>query len=266
MDIKAAFFDMDGTLFSHTLHKIPDKTLKALKLLKEKGILIFCATGRSIQELKELNVADLGFDGFILLNGAILLDSELKLKKEFPIDPKDMENIRFDFEEKKIPILYVTDSQAGINFINDTVKKVQADISSPVPPVKNFTDEKVYQLNIYGSLQDADYLMAKMPHSLKTSWNDEAYDVLNENCSKKSGAEFFMKQYDLNPDTIIAFGDGENDIPLIEYAKYGVAMENGSLKLKETASHICPSVDESGIIEGLRHFNVINDTDLQQIL
>ena len=43
-------------------------------------------------------------------------------------------------------------------------------------------------------------------------------------------------------------------------------MENGSLKLKDIADHICPSADESGIIEGLQHYNVINHKDLQQIL
>lgn len=262
MDIKAAFFDMDGTLFSHTLHKIPEKTLKVLKALKEQGILIFCATGRSIQELKELNVADLGFDGFVLLNGAILLDSSLNLEKDFPIDPQDMENISFDFNNKKIPILYVTGKDAGINFINDTVKKVQADISSPTPPVKDFTSDKVYQLNIYGSKEDADYLMAKMPHSLKTSWNDKAYDVLDKNCSKKSGAKYFLEKFGLKPSQIMAFGDGENDIPLIEYAQYGVAMDNGNSRLKKIADYVCPSVDKSGILEGLIHFGVIKDMDL----
>ena len=41
--IKAAFFDIDGTLFSHTMHKIPDSARKAIHLLREKGVKIFLA-------------------------------------------------------------------------------------------------------------------------------------------------------------------------------------------------------------------------------
>ena len=50
--IKAIFFDVDGTLVSHTINDIPAGTLQALEQLREKGILIFIATGRHISELE----------------------------------------------------------------------------------------------------------------------------------------------------------------------------------------------------------------------
>ena len=46
--IKAIFFDIDGTLLSHTTYSVPESTKKALRLLKEKGILTFIATGRHL--------------------------------------------------------------------------------------------------------------------------------------------------------------------------------------------------------------------------
>ena len=45
--IKAVFFDIDGTLVSFKTHKLPDSTVRALDLLREKGIKVFIATGAS---------------------------------------------------------------------------------------------------------------------------------------------------------------------------------------------------------------------------
>lgn len=39
--IKAVFFDIDGTLVSFKTHKLPDSTVRALDLLREKGIKVF---------------------------------------------------------------------------------------------------------------------------------------------------------------------------------------------------------------------------------
>ena len=44
--IKAAFFDIDGTLVSFNTHKIPDLSLDALKRLREAGVRLFIASGR----------------------------------------------------------------------------------------------------------------------------------------------------------------------------------------------------------------------------
>ena len=46
--IKAAFFDIDGTLISFNTHLIPDSTINAIKELRQQGIKIFIATGRPL--------------------------------------------------------------------------------------------------------------------------------------------------------------------------------------------------------------------------
>ena len=44
--VKAIFFDIDGTLVSFQTHTVPESTREALRLLREKGIKVFIATGR----------------------------------------------------------------------------------------------------------------------------------------------------------------------------------------------------------------------------
>ena len=60
--IKAIFFDMDGTLLSHSLGDVPASARRCLSLLRQKGVLCFMATGRHLLELNNFPLADLEFD------------------------------------------------------------------------------------------------------------------------------------------------------------------------------------------------------------
>ena len=64
--IKAVFFDIDGTLVSFKTHKLPDSTVRALDLLREKGIKVFIATGRQLQSINNLGTQE--FDGYVTLD------------------------------------------------------------------------------------------------------------------------------------------------------------------------------------------------------
>ena len=61
----------------------------------------------------------------------------------------------------------------------------------------------------------------------------------------------------INPANIIAFGDGENDLEMIQMAGIGVAMGNGMPVLKEHADHITKTNDDEGIAHALAHFGIV---------
>ena len=52
-DIRAVFFDVDGTLTSFTTHEVPASTITALQRLRECGVLVFICTGRAPEEIAE---------------------------------------------------------------------------------------------------------------------------------------------------------------------------------------------------------------------
>ena len=58
-----------------------------------------------------------------------------------------------------------------------------------------------------------------------------------------------MKYYGFSKEEVIAFGDGENDIEMLEAAGTGIAMGNAKDAVKERADLICKSVEEDGIYE-----------------
>ena len=74
--IKAAFFDIDGTLLSHKLKDVPQSARNAVAALRSRGVKCLVASGRHIIEMDRLPLRDMTFDGYITLNGQLCVDNE----------------------------------------------------------------------------------------------------------------------------------------------------------------------------------------------
>jgi Cof subfamily protein (haloacid dehalogenase superfamily) len=69
----------------------------------------------------------------------------------------------------------------------------------------------------------------------------------NPGVTKGSGLAFVASALDLELGRVIAFGDGENDVELLEVAGYGVAVEGGHPRLLAIADRTCPGPDDEGV-------------------
>ena len=137
--IRAAFFDIDGTLLSHTSHCVPQSTRRALARLKATGIKCVAATGRHMLELAELPVSDIPFDAYLTLNGQICLDDRGNVLLDNPILCPDKETILRLFREKQLPVMLVEKDAMYINLINSYVEAAQKAISTELPMVGDYT-------------------------------------------------------------------------------------------------------------------------------
>jgi hydroxymethylpyrimidine pyrophosphatase-like HAD family hydrolase len=72
--------------------------------------------------------------------------------------------------------------------------------------------------------------------------------------TKAAGLDFLSEHVGFSRERTVAFGDGENDVELIEWAGYGVAVANAHDRVREVADFICPSVDEQGVAQVLEAF------------
>ena len=72
-------------------------------------------------------------------------------------------------------------------------------------------------------------------------------ELASPEVSKGSGLAFLAARLGFTPERTVAFGDGENDFELLEWAGYGIAVENAHEELKRRADWICPGPDEEGV-------------------
>lgn len=257
--IKAIFFDIDGTLLSHKTNSVPASTVRALALLREKGILTFIATGRNYRELPKIApLRGLVFDGVVALNGQYCRNDREVICRN-PIDRADIAALIRFLEAHPHPALFVEESQMYINFHNDHVARVQAAIHSDMPELgdldRGYT-EPIYQVILYMKESTLDQL-PHMPNIKLTFWNMGGADLIPASGGKAAGIARVLEHYGIDRSEAMAFGDGHNDVDMFSAVGIAVAMGNACKAAKEAAHHITDCVDEDGILNALKHFGVL---------
>ena len=67
--------------------------------------------------------------------------------------------------------------------------------------------------------------------------------------TKGSGLGFLAEHLGFTRERTVAFGDGENDVELLEWAGFGVAVANAHPRVLAVADWVCPSADEEGVAQ-----------------
>lgn len=253
--IKAAFFDVDGTLLSHRTKQVPPSARAAVERLRAAGIACIVATGRQISEMEKLPVADMAFDGYVTLNGQMLLDGGKNLLSAEPITGEVKDYLIDCFQQHRFPALIVERDQAYLNYVTDHVRATQAAISTPVPAEKPYSGADFYQLCAYLRPGEEGLLEPVSGKCVITRWNYGGMDVIAKGGGKVPGIRKFLEILQIKPDEIIAFGDGENDVEMLRYAGIGVAMGNAEDTAKEAADFVTSDIDDDGIARAIAHFS-----------
>ena len=65
--------------------------------------------------------------------------------------------------------------------------------------------------------------------------------------NKASALRALLENFGAGPDNLVSFGDGQNDIPMLDLAAIGVVMENASPDVKEHGQMITRSCNDDGV-------------------
>lgn len=258
--VKAVFFDIDGTLVSFRTHRIPDSTAEALAALKERGIRIFIATGRSGLLMKEIGGLDAGiFDGLITFNGQHCRVGG-EVIHTHPIPAGDVAGGIGFFGENDISCLFEGTDFVAVNSHDSNALEI-ADLLSmrlPAPSdLREIKDKEIIQLIFFGDVRQEEELLKVMPSCVSTRWHPLFTDIIPSGGGKHVGMEKALARFGLTREESMAFGDGGNDISMLRYAGIGVAMDNASDNVKAAADYVTTGVDDDGVANALRHFGIL---------
>ncbi len=256
--IRAAFFDLDGTLLSHRTYQVSGSTKRALAQLRDNGVKLYLSTGRHAVELDALPIEDLIFDGYITLNGQLCLDQDKQFLYGTPF-PEDITATLISlFQRNSIPLVLVEESGLTLNYVNQAVLDAQSAINTPVPEIAPYDGKPIYQATAFATRDQDEFIRSILPQGCRAArWSDHGVDLIMEGGGKVSGMRYFLEREGILPGETIAFGDAENDIDMLEYADIGVVMGNAQVSVKRIANYITSSVDEDGIDKALRYYGLI---------
>ena len=260
--IKALFFDIDGTLVSFKTHKVPNSTISAITEAHNKGIYVFISTGRpkaiinNLTELQSLNL----IDGYITMNGAYCLIGNNIIYKS-PIFRKEVEAIANFTQHINTASIYVSEHGISVNQPNEILKQIfyknlHVD-EIPVIPFEQLPSDQIYQITPFITIEQELQLHPHIPNCEIGRWHSAFADITAKGNTKKKGMDEIIKHFDFDLNETMSFGDGGNDESMLRHASIGVAMGQAEDHVKQTADYITTSVDNDGIYNAMKHFNII---------
>lgn len=258
--MKAIFFDIDGTLVSFKTHEIPQTTIDAITIAKEKGNKIFISTGRPKMIINNLGPIEHLIDGYVTMNGGYSFIGKEVICKS--IIPKEDIEALVDYSKKNdFATIFVSEHKIMVVNPNDLVRKIFYEHLNvqeiPESTYEDVLSQDIYQVSPFLTIEEEKELMPNMKNSQPERWNDNFVDIVRKGISKEVGVEAIRQYYNINREDIVAFGDGGNDLTMLKYAGIGIAMGNAGDSVKAIADYVTTSVDDNGIMNGLKHFKLI---------
>ena len=257
--MRAAFFDIDGILLDHEAGGIiHEDTREALKALRRKGIKVFIASGRNLWEIAELEgLRGFTADGWVLMNGQLGLGENGEVLFADYLEGKEKETILQAFREKEVCVVLVTTKGNYANREGKDLTAAYAAIHTETPLPQEYQDEEIYMATLCGKEAELSDLIGKLQGCRLTYWREDALDVNAPGGEKLAGCKRMASLFGITIEDCMAFGDGENDLSMLEGAGIGVAMGNGSEAAKAAADYVTADIDKGGIVRALQHYGLL---------
>ncbi len=249
---KLIAMDFDDTLLNDE-KKVTQRTKDALMEYKKKGYTIVGVTARTLKSVEDVVQLEL-FDYLILNNGAYLYDVEKQMGTYISsINDSDVMNIinlvddvsnQIDLMSATIYYIYKNRKNSPLDFIID-IDSI-AEINEPIARMniflRNENDVDYYNELIHKKCPNVNCFI------MRSSKSNEKWLVVNpKGIDKSVTLESLGKQINISLDEMIFFGDGLNDLEVMESVGYSVAMGNALEEIKTKANAITLSNNEDGI-------------------
>lgn len=254
--IKAIFFDIDGTLLSFRTHQLSAGTRQAFAMLRRKGILTFISSGRPPVLIPAMPVT---FDGHITVNGGYCyMGSQVVLDR--PLEAADAQHWLDYVEAHNLVTMLFNRSEMFVNRVDAAALRLREQLEFAMPPLLSVTAMRglpVYQfIAMIPAEKDAEVLQ-RLPGSRLPRWHPAFSDLIPRSNSKAQGMESMGRCLGLQREEMMAFGDGGNDIEMLDYAGLGVAMGNAAEEVQRHADYVTTNVDDEGILHALTELHII---------
>jgi len=257
----ALFFDVDGTLIDsyHDRRNISPDVLHELARIQGLGHKIFLSSGRP-RNLITPDLLEPGFDGLVLINGGYVeLDGESIYEERMDPDlayrtAEFLERLGCEYLMVAARNTYMEPTNQGfIDFFSrghGDIFTFDYDLDAILPTVIKF--------EALVPREDRPRVTAMVAKELGPLINcdghggEGTFELYPSAISKARGIEVVLEHFGIDVAHSYGFGDGTNDLEMIEYCGCGVAMGNAEDVVKDAADIVCAPVWDNGLEQVLR--------------
>lgn len=258
MKYKLLALDIDGTLLN-SKSKLETKTVESIKSCLDKGVKVVLASGREYNAIKEyLDILNITGEQ-ATINGAVIVKGENKeIVKLHTIEKNIYKEILLKTREENINYLVFNEEDSYVDRECEEFKYLRERNICVCHHIKDCLDIKT-PTKVVGVCYTEDekkrFNKIIEPYNMPVMQTGPFYfEVCSQGVSKKSGIEYIAKINNIKREEIIAIGDSENDIEMIEYAGLGVAMGNAYDNVKKVSDYITDTNDNYGVSKVIEKF------------
>jgi Cof subfamily protein (haloacid dehalogenase superfamily) len=254
--------DLDRTLIAEDGVLRP-RTRAAIAAARGAGIRVVIATGRMFRSVRPyLDEAGID-DPVVCYQGAVVAEPATgRFLRHEPIPAELAKEAIAAIDAEGFPVncyvddeLYVArhtaESEAYASFqhlpvheVGDLVEWLEKPATKLVA-VDEPTRLDVLEERMKARFEGRLYISKSLPYFL---------EFASPEVTKASGLAFLAEHLGFSQERTVAFGDGENDVELLDWAGYGVAVANAHERVLAVADFVCPPVDEEGVAQVIEGF------------
>jgi Cof subfamily protein (haloacid dehalogenase superfamily) len=238
---------------------VQERTIETVRRAEAAGLHVIVVTGRMVQSVRRF-LEPVGLDEpVICYQGAVVADADGKWLRHEPIPLELAREALVELQREGYdPNVYVDDelyvgaaTQAAVDYagfqdltiheVGDTLAWLSEPPTKLVavgdPDALDGVEQRLKQH--FGKRL---YISKSLPYFL---------ELAAAGVTKGAGLDFLSEHMGFTREETVAFGDGENDVELVEWAGYGVAVENAHARVKAVADWVCPPASEQGVAQVL---------------
>ena len=270
MDIRVIATDMDGTLLDPKGQLDLPRLEKILDKLDQCDIRFVIATGNEVHRMRQLlgHLAERVV--LVVANGARIFENNELIQAQ-TWDDAMVDKALGHFKGRECQDQFVVTAMNGGFVKKGTVfteldKFMTPEMIEKLYQRMNFVDE--FDPNLFGGVLKMSMVVGEeRSESVLQEINDlfdghvravssgyGCIDILQDGIHKAWGLVELLKRWNLKPEQIMAFGDSENDIEMLELAGISYAMENAEEAVKEIATKVAPANSQAGVYQVLENW------------
>ena len=270
MDIRVIATDMDGTLLDPKGQLDLPRLEKILDKLDQCDIRFVIATGNEVHRMRQLlgHLAERVV--LVVANGARIFENNELIQAQ-TWDDAMVDRALAHFKGRECQDQFVVTAMNGGFVKEGTVfteldKFMTPEMIEKLYQRMNFVDE--FDSSLFGGvlkmsmvvgeerldsvLQEINDLFDGHVRAVSSGYG--CIDILQDRIHKAWGLVELLKRWNLKPEQIMAFGDSENDIEMLELAGISYAMENAEEAVKRVATKVAPANSQAGVYKVLENW------------
>lgn len=253
MQYRLIAIDVDGTLLDDE-HRLRPRVRRAVREAAAAGAEIVLCTGRSPASTLPL-LEELGLKGVVIThNGAAIVESEsLNVLYQTPLSPESAAPYLAYCRERDLhfDINTVFDLYVERELTPEALELYGRYFLRPIVRREPALPDHVIKITVYGSEEILDAAQAewsRWPNGLLVNRSDRMFiDLQHPDATKGRALERLAEMRGLTRREVLAIGNYYNDIGMLRYAGWGVAVANSPDEVREAADEVTVSNNEDAV-------------------